>query len=287
MKEKTKAYAAGIMDAEGCLSIDRYEDKNGYVHYNPVVRFTNTFEPLHKWWVEKFGGNVKQNEWENNSHKVYYQWKFGSDTHARKFLSEIQPYLILKHEESKVLMEYYGLEGKPNPSKREELYSKCSELKNRDSVTTNTPSFPDNNAYFAGFFDGEGSSYIVKFKQGYCSGFGYRSCVSIENSWKNIIDYMPNIFGGICRDKKPHNGTLPMYAWELRQQKDQKNFILSTLPYMIIKKEQSKLLLTFIDMQGKRNPIKRNEIYNDVRVLNGKMRESGLIGDNKSDLMVT
>lgn len=277
---------AGLLDAEGCYSLSKHIRPNGYVMYDPLIRFTTTHKPTADWVVANFGGTLKKREWTTGCWKTYYQWRFGSDKHAAEFLSLVLPYISIKKKEALVLREYYDLSGCINPEKRDQLFQNMVELKNRESVTTEMLSLPfegkEINAYFAGIFDGEGSAYIVKYTQTK-GGLGYRPHVSVGNSYRPLINALYDIYGGSTRDRGIQNSNLPMYDWDLRRVADQEKFILAVLPYLNIKREQSKLLLEFVRLGGKPNPQKRMEFHSKMRILNGKKIQSDLAGDRKSE----
>lgn len=277
---------AGLLDAEGCYSLSKHTRPNGHVMYDPLIRFTTTHKPTADWVVANFGGTLKKRDWANGPWKTYYQWRFGSDKHAAEFLSLVLPYVSIKKKEALLLQEYYDLTGRINPEKREQLFQTMVKLKNRESVTTETLSFSFEgsciNAYFAGIFDGEGSAYVLKYTQTKGST-GYRPHVSVGNSYYPLLSALYFYYGGSTRSRGTHNGNLPMYDWDLRRVSDQEKFLLSVLPYVSIKRDQSLLLLEYLRMNGARDIEKRKEYYFKMRVLNGKKIQSDLAGDRKSD----
>jgi hypothetical protein len=277
---------AGLLDAEGCFSLSKHTRSNGYVMYDPLIRFTTTHKPTATWVTANFGGTLKQREWKGGKWKTYYQWRFGSDKHAAEFLSLILPYVSIKKKEALVLQEYYNLSGCQNPEKREQLFQTMTGLKNRESVTTDTLSFSfdsnEVNAYFAGIFDGEGSAYIVKYTQTK-GGLGYRPHISVGNSFHPLINALHLYYGGSTRDRGFQNSKLQMYDWDLRRVADQEKFLLAVLPYLSIKREQSNLLLKFLRLNGVPNPVKRAEFHLQMRQLNGKKIQSDLTRERERE----
>ena len=77
-----------------------------------------------------------------------------------------------------------------------------------------------------------------------------------------------------------------MHEWDLKDNNGKELFLLETLPYMITKREQSKIVLNFVRMNGKPDPEVRKRMWITCSELNGKKIESDLIGDNKSDPVV-
>lgn len=289
MKEKNFAYVAGLIDADGSLYISKSIRKDGYVSFDPIIMVRTTHLPTAKWLLKTFGGKYDKRTWDNNQWKPYYRWKFTSDKNASLFLEKILPYLWLKKEQAHVLREYYSLAGKQNTRLRNELTDRIQNLNQNESVTTNTSSLLSN-AYIAGMFDGEGSSYIIKVKQSKqsrCKGFYYRATVSLGSTSKQLAERLKLLFGGSWRERPPHNGTLPMYEWTLQDNKNKERFLLAVLPYLVTKVKQSQIVLNFVRLNKKPDPEKRKAMWLECQALNSKKRESDLVGDNKSTTMVT
>ena len=291
MKETTKAYMAGLIDAEGCYSLSRHVNKLGYVMFDPEIRFTTTHLPTARWAVSNFGGAYRTNVW-STGWKTYYQWKIGNDRGASDFLDLITPFIWMKKAEAEILREYFDLKGSMNKAKRELLYQRMSELKSRESVTTNTPNFSiddkTTHAYMAGIFDGEGSAYIIKYFQQFHRSFAYRAVASVANTNTSLTEQLVRLYGGKTRPKALRNGgRLPMFEWEVSRNAEKEQFLLSVLPYLTIKKEQAKAVLEFTRLNGKVNPNKRSELHLLVSSLNGKKIESVLRSDTQSAPLVT
>lgn len=274
MKEARLAYVAGLIDADGSLYISRSMNKQGYVQYDPIVMVRTTHKPTAKWLVSKFGGSFDTGRWDNPAWKNYHRWKFTSDVHASRFLDKVVPYLWLKKQQGCNLQKYYALAGKYDKAAREELYRNTSQLNQNESVTTNTSRFTLSgntaHAYIAGLFDGEGSAYVIRVKQGQSNGSYYRACTSLAMTSKKAIIRLVSMYGGNWRERPPHNGNLPMYEWDIKHNIGKENFLLSIVPYLVTKVEQSKIVLTFSRMRGEVNPEKRKELWLRCSALNGK-----------------
>ena len=285
MKETTKAYVAGLIDAEGCYTLSRHVRPDGYVMFDPLIRFTSSHLPTAKWVKETFGGYFSTKNWPNNQWKTYHQWRIGNDTEAARFLTLIKPYIWEKTTEAGILEEYYLLRGIQNKPARESLYQKMVGYRERKSVTTNTSDFSfDNNiahAYLAGFFDGEGSIYFVETKG------TIRLDVSLSNTFEPAIKAYQNVFGGHTRKREPHNGNLAMYEWKIGRQSDLENFLLAVLPYLVTKREQAKIALDFVRNRKSISLEEGRKIKLQVSNLNGKKIESDLAGDRECALPVT
>lgn len=138
MSDKIKfAYLAGIIDGEGCLLISR-SNRGSYMNYYGRIHVKNTDYRLIKWLVDIFGGNVHQNNPVSPKHAIAYSWYFSGDAHDKEvLLLAVLPYLIVKKEQAKVLVEFFRMSGEKNPEKREELYQENMVL-NRRGPTVET-----------------------------------------------------------------------------------------------------------------------------------------------------
>lgn len=292
MKETKLAYIAGLIDADGGFSISK-SISSGYVQYDPLIRITSTHLPTIKWVIKTFGGSYKKYVWDNPEHKNYYSWKFTSDLQASRFLYSILPYLWIKRDQAILMMDYYEFGGTQAKEQREYLYLAMRALNSYEPITTNTSRLPLKGkiraAYFAGVFDGEGSSYIIRVRQSKWSrggGFYYRAEISLGMSENRLIHELKRSYGGHVRSRPPHRGKLPMYEWSLKSNDTKENFLLQVLPYLITKREQSKLILNFVRMNGNPNPDKRHSMWLLCSELNGNKRESDLMGDHESTPIV-
>jgi len=272
LKETRFAYVAGLIDADGDLTISR-SASSGYVQYDPLIRIGSSHIPTLKWLVAKFGGYFRKTK-PVDGRKSFYIWKFSSDKHASRFLERVYPYLWLKKSQAEVLQKYYSLIGTQNPTEREILAHQIRKLNQSESHTTNTSRVSLTGkmlqAYLAGAFDGEGSCYILRAKQSKGDSHYYRASVSFGSTWKAIVVCFVKKYGGCWRERPPHNfGKLTMYQWDVRDNPTRLKFLLYTLPYLITKREQAKLVLTFIRIKGS-NPSLRESLRQGCCQLNGR-----------------
>lgn len=94
-------------------------------------------------------------------------------------------------------------------------------------------------AYFAGFFDGEGSVYIHKPHTKKQSP--YTLTCTISNTKIEPLQKAKDFFGGsICEGHKYTNNHKPVYSWTVVKQ-DARRFLMAVLPYLIIKTERATL----------------------------------------------
>jgi hypothetical protein len=133
MSDKTKfVYLAGIIDGEGSLIISR-SNRGSYMNYYGRIHVKNTDYRLIEWLLAKFGGNVHEHiPSDPIKHAKAYSWYFSGDAHDKEvLLLGLMPYLIVKKEQAKILIEFFRMTGEVNPAKREVLYQKNSTLNRR------------------------------------------------------------------------------------------------------------------------------------------------------------
>jgi len=155
--------------------------------------------------------------------------------------------------------------------------------------------------YLAGILDGEGCITIGAGQKETC--VNYNAIVVVQNTSKVLIDWMQQKFGGqTYLSKRETATTRTAYMWRITKKKDIENLLLAVLPYLIVKKEQAKILLNFVRLEPTANSEVRRLAYEQLKALNvrGKpvttnmqdtapavKREPDLTGDSERDPMVT
>ena len=102
--EKLYAYAAGMMDGDGCIQISqrRTENKN---YYSLRVSVTQVTEGVPIWFVRNFGGRVDKFYATKERRQNLYRWSMDSSK-ASDFLQKILPYLVEKTERAKLGIQF-------------------------------------------------------------------------------------------------------------------------------------------------------------------------------------
>lgn len=98
MKKTDLAYAAGIIDGEGCIGIwKRKLKQNGkeYPYRSLSVSVAMTEQWVPTWLQFAFGGSVIYFKAKQENHNPYWQWNITSNK-ALEFLRLILPYLKIK-----------------------------------------------------------------------------------------------------------------------------------------------------------------------------------------------
>lgn len=138
-------------------------------------------------------------------------------------------------------------------------------------------------AYMAGIMDGEGSFCISKVTLHSKSGkpyFGYDCKVMVANTSLVLIKWLVEKFNGTYRvgvheisKMALANGQKqmrPCYRWTMEGYRNQEKFLLSVLPYLVIKREQALVTLEWTRMLNAKNPAKRLELHQRMIALNAK-----------------
>lgn len=239
MKEKTKAYMAGLMDADGTFTITSCVHTTlGHKLYDPTVSCTSVHLPTLRWVVKHFGGTIYFHKITNTSVQPRYDWVTQTYLHSERFISLVRPYLLQKSEQADLLLEFYSLYRQQCPTVRQSLYERIKAVNITSSLTTNTSSvnWKPNclNAYLAGFFDGEGSFQYLN------NGTTLR--VHLGNTNFSLLGLLKKTFGGHIYDlggaSRPEHRK-PMKQWSLGKRADLEKFFLSTLPYLITKRKDA------------------------------------------------
>ena len=110
-------YAAGYLDAEGCL---RYQNST-------TVSVSNTYPATLHWLADIFGGKVREkSSATKKEHRTCYEWYVSGET-ARKCIKEVLPFLQEKLPQAVILLQI--MKYPPNSAKREALAKELTKLK--------------------------------------------------------------------------------------------------------------------------------------------------------------
>lgn len=108
-KNQINAYLAGIIDGEGHISINRNKScptRRLNPRYQAEIIVVNTDIRLMEFLVENVGGSYYKRKKIKEHHKDTYQWKISSTT-ARDFCERILPFMVLKKEQAKCIIQLY------------------------------------------------------------------------------------------------------------------------------------------------------------------------------------
>ena len=107
LKKWERAYIAGLVDADGCIWIERRSNRPGHVMY---VNVTNTNLELLNWLKKEWGGCIVQFKQTKNSSRwaACYAWKICS-IQALNFLSLTYQFMRVKLERAVMAIDFQEL----------------------------------------------------------------------------------------------------------------------------------------------------------------------------------
>jgi hypothetical protein len=111
-----RAYLAGIIDGEGCISVGWRKGK----YITPTLQITNTNKDLMEWLVRTCGGtNYRKGADGRSTRKQCWYW-IAAGRVARDIIEAVRPYLIVKNKQADLILFHY--ENAPQrPTKRNSL----------------------------------------------------------------------------------------------------------------------------------------------------------------------
>lgn len=138
-------------------------------------------------------------------------------------------------------------------------------------------------SYLAGILDGEGCITIGAGKKETC--INYNAIILVQNTSKVLIDWLQSRFGGqVYLSKKLTEKTKAAWMWRITKKKEIELLLLAVLPYLIIKKEQAKVLLAFVRLGSDAMPELRAIYHTQLRILNAR---GVSVTTNMQDTLVT
>ena len=109
----TKQYLAGLIDGEGYLGLLPSRAKGLKVtSFEPVIKIGMTGSevlPIFNTLVSKYGGHIDTRNKPTKGNRIAYTYILKSKVKVYNLLADIQPYLIIKLEQSKILNDFCKL----------------------------------------------------------------------------------------------------------------------------------------------------------------------------------
>ena len=103
MKNWKMSYAAGIVDGEGSIKIDKSKGRHGEINlqYSLSLSVTNTNPKMIRFLKDTFGGCIYLDRKGEGNHRTTYRWAV-SCLNAECILKKIYKYLVCKKDEADV-----------------------------------------------------------------------------------------------------------------------------------------------------------------------------------------
>lgn len=148
-----------------------------------------------------------------------------------------------------------------------------------------------NDAYLAGFVDGEGTIGLRyhKEKRHRVESFTIDLRFIITNSNKPVLELIQKEIGGTVRaSKQMTKNSKVVYHLELHNKKAILNVLNRITPYLILKREQAELLIKFCELRSKhtkKDGYYREELGIANRIINLNKRGLGTYGKNQYEIL--
>jgi len=107
IKLTDKAYIAGLVDGEGCITIAKRKNGNKRGkpwYYQPTIAIGNTDRRLLDFLIPLYGGWITKPKSKENNKQAYVWFISGKD--RKIFLKDIIPYLKAKREQAEILLRF-------------------------------------------------------------------------------------------------------------------------------------------------------------------------------------
>lgn len=257
-------WAAGFFEGDGSVQITKNKK---FLKYNLQINITNTqIEPLNI--IQNiYGGRVRIHGKETDEHKESYRW-VATQKIAEKFLDDISPFILYRHKQVKIGLDFiknktcgYSLTSE-ELLRRERLYLQMKELNKRGPISEEIMSnfsidcskLLDRNDFInwlAGYFEAEGHVSIKKMNDKGRKNIYYQYALSscLTNSILSPlleIQSRYNYLGGIYI--KNHGTQFHKKSYRLEMTGySAKNIIQDILPYLTFKRERAELAITIMD----------------------------------------
>lgn len=105
MTDVEAAYAAGIFDGEGTVSLTWRPNRHGRRYAQLSITIGNTDVRVLQWLAERFGGSWTQQKQAWANAKPFYRWMAWT-ARAEAFLQIVRPHLILKAEQADLALRF-------------------------------------------------------------------------------------------------------------------------------------------------------------------------------------
>ena len=274
---------AGFMDGEGNIALEE-RPRNRTHYYVSQINVTNTNkQALEKLQLITGIGTIYQTRKDHEIWKDSWIWSIETKD-QKEFLTTILPYLRSKNEKAKALIEYLDLpinrKGEIVPDhikiSRRVLTSELSELNKRgytsDSSTPTESPYCKNRTltddqlgWITAIVDGEGTLSIKRVRTR--NTYVYKTNLTVTNTCIKILECLELYTGlGVFYKKKLVENQKQAWIWALRTHEIQ-DFLLKISSSLLIKYEQSRVLLEFLSLNSKRG----KQVSYETKVLQGAL----------------
>lgn len=97
--------------------------------------------------------------------------------------------------------------------------------------------------YLAGFFDGEGTISLGRYKN---DGGGYRLAIAVSQNERSPLEMFQATFGGRIYEQKWEKAQRAFYSWQVTNRVDRLKCLEMLSPFLIVKKREAEIALAFL-----------------------------------------
>lgn len=119
-------------------------------------------------------------------------------------------------------------------------------------------------AYMAGLIDTDGTLGIY-----YRGLSGYQATLEFYNDSEVLMKWIVNTFGGTYNTKSDPRRSTIGYRWKPQSTPHLINFLDTVIPYLVLKKEEAKIIRQFLDLKGE-CPDTRKYLMNTCKFIKGQ-----------------
>lgn len=255
-------YLAGMIDGDGGIYICKSK-VNGCDTYQTQLCVANSNKQLLNWLKHHYGGCLHKNSSVGDVpnfgpaiKKIYtnkvdnWQWRLTGNRAVENALMEILPFLSINKERAQAALSLVRLHGKYRArEERQECFDK-REAAGRNQLPDEAFT-PD---YFAGYFDAEGSMSLTSA----ATAKSFRPLIRLSSNDLSLLEWFKESLGFGEIYSTVQSGK-PRYTWYFKttEEKKMENFMLSILPYLIVKREQVQLCLNLIRIKPEERTMER------------------------------
>ena len=103
LASEVSGYIAGIIDGEGCITMDRRENKSPMT----LIAVGNTNERLIHWLHDRLGGSIRRMHPSTDRCKAVWHWQLYA-IEARRLLRAILPHLMIKRRHAEIVLAFHA-----------------------------------------------------------------------------------------------------------------------------------------------------------------------------------
>ena len=106
MNTEERAYIAGIIDGEGCITLSQTKTRYNKETYRAMITVETTSYVLQQYLVKITGqGDIRRKPQKGN-HKDRFLWCLAGKSVIRNFLLEIETYLVIKKQHANIMLDF-------------------------------------------------------------------------------------------------------------------------------------------------------------------------------------